>query len=84
MFRPRLAATMIAAGLLVIVSGRAHAQVPPYTAYGMGLRSGDAVTASIEGVECGRATVSAAGNWKISIPAEAPCHPSEGATVRFA
>lgn len=84
MFRPRLAATMIAAGLLAIVSGQAHAQVPPYTAYGMGLRAGDAVAASIEGVECGRATATAAGNWKISIPAEAPCHPSEGTTIRFA
>ena len=83
--RLRLPIAILAAALVLLASGgRAHAQMPPYTAYGMGLRSGDVVTASTEGVECGRATVSAAGNWKISIPADAPCHPSDGATVRFA
>ena len=76
---------MLVATLVLLTSGgHAHAQMPPYTAYGMGLHAGDVVTASIEGVECGRATVSAAGNWKISIATDAPCHPSDGATVRFA
>jgi hypothetical protein len=50
----------------------------------MGLPAGDLVTAAIDGVECGSARVSAAGNWKISIPAEAPCQPKDGSTVHFA
>lgn len=62
----------------------ASAQMPPYTAYGMGLRSGDLVSAAIGGVECGNVTVSAAGNWIIRIGADAPCGPVEGSTVRFA
>lgn len=75
-----LAATVVFLG----ATGQVHAQMPPYTAYGMGLRPRDVVTASIDGAECGRATVSAAGNWKITISAEAPCHPGDGSIVRFA
>jgi hypothetical protein len=79
----------ILAGLLatVLVAGGAtsvDAQMPPYTAYGMGLRPTDTVTATIEGVECGSVKVSVAGNWKISIPADAPCHPKDGSTIHFA
>ncbi|TAJ20575.1 MAG: hypothetical protein EPO65_03385 [Dehalococcoidia bacterium] len=65
-------------------AGVVSAQMPPYTAYGMGLPAGDLVTAAINGVDCGSARVSAAGNWKISIPAEAPCQPKDGSTVHFA
>ncbi len=71
-------------GALALCSiATASAQMPPYTAYGMGLRSGDLVSASIGDVECGNAKVSAAGNWIIRIGADAPCAPVEGSTVRF-
>lgn len=83
--RLRLPVAILAATLVLLASGgRAYAQMPPYTAYGMGLHAGDVVTASIEGVECGRTKVSAAGNWKITIPAESPCQPQDGATIHFA
>lgn len=83
--RLRLPVAILAATLVLLASGgRAYAQMPPYTAYGMGLRSGATVAASIDGVECGRAKVSAAGNWKITIPAESPCQPQDGATIHFA
>ncbi len=82
--RRALVVALLTVALTVGHAGVASAQMPPYTAYGMGLPPGDLVTASIDGVECGSARVSVAGNWKISIPAEAHCHPKDGATVHFA
>lgn len=81
--RPTRAA-LFACALLASSVATAAAQMPPYTAYGMGLSAGQVVTASIEGVECGSAKVSAAGNWIIRIGADAPCTPTDGSTVRFA
>ncbi len=81
--RPILA-SLLATTLVVGSVGGVAAQMPPYTAYGMGLQPTDTVTATIEGIECGSARVSVAGNWKISIPTEAPCHPTDGATIHFA
>ncbi len=81
--RPILA-SLLAAALVVGSVGGVAAQMPPYTAYGVGLQSTDTVTATIEGIECGSARVSGAGNWKISIPVDAPCHPKDGATIHFA
>ena len=74
-----LATALVAGGVASV-----EAQMPPDTAYGMGLQPTDTVTATIEGVECGSARVSVAGNWKISIPVDAPCHPKDGATIHFA
>ena len=79
-----LVVLLLAAALVLGNATFARAQVPPYTAYGTGLPRGVTVSASIDGVECGRAAVSAAGHWKLTIPAEAPCQPKEGATLRFA
>lgn len=75
---------VLTTSLMLGHAGVVSAQMPPYTAYGMGLHAGDVVTASINGVDCGSARVSVAGNWKISIPAEAPCHPMDGTAVHFA
>ncbi len=81
--RPRLLALVAGTALALAGLASAGAQMPPYTAYGMGLRAGEVVVASIEGVECGRTRVSAAGNWKISIPSDAPCQPVDGSTIGF-
>jgi len=82
--RRSILASLVATTLVVAGVGGVGAQMPPYTAYGMGLQPTETVTATIEGVECGSATVSVAGNWKISIPVDAPCHPKDGATIHFA
>ncbi len=79
--RPILA-SLLATVLVMGSVGGVAAQMPPYTAYGMGLQPTDTVTATIEGIECGSARVSVAGKWK-SIPADAPCHPTDGATIHF-
>ena len=64
-----------AAALLALLLGplalgfhTAHAQVGPDTAsfYGQNLSEGDAVTASIDGTECGSATATAEG-WVIPV-----------------
>ena len=82
--RRSILASLLATALVVGSAGGVSAQMPPYTAYGMGLLPTDTVTATIEGVECGSARVSVAGNWKLSIPVDAPCDPKDGAIIHFA
>ena len=72
-----------AAVLFSAFAASASAQVPPYTAYGIGQTAGAKVAANIAGKSCGEATVAAAGTWKITIGTDAPCAPKEGDTVAF-
>ena len=61
----------------------ADAQTPPAVFYGKGLKSGDRVEALIAGRSCGTATANAAGEWSISVQANAACAPTENAAVAF-
>ncbi len=75
------AAMMLAVYAVSIVP--AHAQTPPFSAYGMGLQSGDTVVAQINGKTCGQATADASGQWLLQIPSTAPCSPQDGDTITF-
>lgn len=83
----RFGTVLAVAALLVSMSmalaTAAQAQVPPASYYGGGATEGDEIGAWIDGVECGTATVDAAGEWVIFVEADAPCAPTEGATVSF-
>ena len=76
-----LVAIMFSMGLAF--AGTASAQTPPATLYGKGLKAGDKVDALIGGKSCGTATVNAAGEWSISVPATAACAPTQGAAIAF-
>jgi hypothetical protein len=69
------------AGLVAVQS--ASAQFLPAVLYGTGLWSGQKVEAFIDGKSCGSTTVSPKGEWVMQIPVEAPCGPTEDATITF-
>jgi hypothetical protein len=75
------AALMLSLGMAFAAS--ANAQTPPATFYGKGLTAGQVVGASIGGKSCGTATVTAAGEWVISIASDNACGPTAGAAVSF-
>ena len=64
-------------------AGAASAQSAPTTLYGKGgpLKAGDRIEASIGGKACAAASVTAAAEWAIQLPMNAPCAPTEGAPV---
>ena len=76
-----------AAGLMLSLgmafAASANAQTPPATFYGRGLTAGQTVGATIGGRSCGTATVTAAGEWVISVASDAACAPTAGAAVSF-
>lgn len=80
------AAAAIVAALLLGIGGlaprNAHAQSPPALYYGA-FTPGDVVEAFINDVSCGTTTAASDGEWKIEIPATAPCSPSAGSIVTF-
>ena len=57
-----VAALALAMLLFGAVATAAHAQVPPFTAYGSGLRAGDKVEAFDGAKSCGTATADGNGN----------------------
>jgi hypothetical protein len=61
----------------------ANAQVLPAVLYGQGLTSGQVVTASIGGEECGSATVNADGEWTMQIAPDNDCNPTANAAISF-
>lgn len=75
------AALMLSLGMAFAAS--AYAQSPPATFYGKGLTAGQVVGASVGGKACGTATVTAAGEWVISIAPDNACGPQAGAAVSF-
>lgn len=77
------AALAVAALLFGAYATAAHAQVPPFTAYGQGLSEGDVVEASVGGTSCGTATADADGNWLLQIASDAPCTPADGDEISF-
>lgn len=72
-----------AAVLFSVFTDPTAAQTAPYTAYGMNLKAGATIGASIAGRSCGTALVSAQGNWLISISATSACAPNERDVVSF-
>ena len=71
---------------LVASSSAAHAQNPPFTAYGAGanaVTAGDTIGAHIDGVSCGTATANSSGEWVLAISETAACSPVSGDTVTF-
>jgi hypothetical protein len=83
----RIASLVVAVAVALLLApglaGTARAQEAPYTAYGVGLNSGQVVAAFINGVECGSDAADSAGNWLISITSAAPCAPTAGAEITF-
>ena len=71
-------------GPMLFGASSALAQGAPANYYGGGLAEGDAVTASVDGAECGSATADASGGWLISIGADNDCGAVDGSTVNFA
>ena len=90
--RKGFARLVAAVGLFAIVTSigllagpSAHAQPAlPFLAYGVGQTAGDTVTANLAGAACGTGTVDAAGQWSISITADATCTVTAGDTINFA
>ncbi len=81
----RRIAFALASVLLLATAMPAAAQTAPYTAYGVGLKAGAKITASVGGVSCGPgATTDVAGNWIFRITTTDPCSPKEGDTISFA
>ena len=78
-----VAALALATLLFGAVATAAHAQVPPFTAYGSGLKAGDKVEAFDGTKSCGTATADANGNWILQIASNAPCNPAGGDTLTF-
>lgn len=73
-----------AAALSGAVAAPVSAQTAPYTAYGVGQKAGAMIAANIAGRSCGPGvTVSAAGNWLISIAITSACAPNERDVVSF-
>ncbi|MBM4415395.1 MAG: hypothetical protein FJ035_03875 [Chloroflexi bacterium] len=83
----RLGLVAAAAGLMLslgmVFAASANAQTPPATFYGKGLTAGHKVEASIGGRSCGTATVTATGEWVISVASDNKCQPTAGAAVSF-
>ena len=78
-----VAALALAMLLFGAVATAAHAQVPPFTADGSGLKAGDKVE-SFDGTKsCGTATADANGNWILQIASNAPCNPAANDTLTF-
>ena len=71
-------------GPMLFGASSALAQGAPANYYGGGLAEGDAVTASVDGAECGSATADASGGWLISIADDNDCGAVDGSTVNFA
>ena len=78
-----VAALALAMLLFGAVATAAHAQVPPFTAYGSGLRAGDKVEAFDGTRSCGTANADANGNWILQIASNAPCNPAANDTITF-
>ena len=69
--RPILA-SLLATAILIGSVGGVAAQMPPYTACGMGLQPTDTVTTTTEGVECGSARVASLATGRSASPLTLP------------
>lgn len=78
-----VAALALAMLLFGAVATAAHAQVPPFTAYGSGLRAGDRVEAFDGTRSCGTSVADANGNWILQIASNAPCNPAANDNITF-
>lgn len=77
-----LAALAVAAAALLIAPA-AEAQVPPFKAWGSGLKSGEVVRAFKGTTQVGQGTANASGNWDIDIPAGGSANVANGDTITF-
>ena len=66
----------------LLAGSTTHAQQPPYKAYGTGIAAGDVVAASVNGVDCGNTTATAAGEWVLDIIG-GDCQASTGDAIDF-
>ncbi len=67
-------------GVLTTASAQ---QAAPFTAYGVGLQSGQVVEVFDGSASCGSVTADGSGQWLIQISATSPCAPREGDTLSF-
>src|SRR5438034_10276197 len=78
-----IAAQLVAMFLFAAYTTEAHAQVPPFTAYGSLLKAGDKIEAFDGKYSCGTARADSNGNWILQISRSAPCNPATGDTITF-
>jgi hypothetical protein len=78
-----IAALLVAMFLFGAFPTDAPAQMPPFTAYGSGLKAGDKIEAFDRKNSCGAARADWNGNWILQISSSAPCNPATGDTITF-
>jgi hypothetical protein len=61
----------------------ALAQVPPFTAYGSGLKAGDKIEAFDGTKSCGTTRADSNGNWILQLSSSARCRPATGDRITF-
>lgn len=80
-----LGIALVAAATMFGIMASSASAGAPYTAYGVGLKPGAVITATLGGKACGPGvTVDALGNWLMWISDTAPCSPREGNLVALA
>ena len=78
-----IAAQLVAMFLFGIYATTVHAQMPPFTAYGSGLKADDKIEAFDGKYSCGTARADSNGNWILRISRSSPCDPATGDTITF-
>src|SRR5438045_3440947 len=78
-----IAAQLVAMFLFAACATEAHAQMPPFTAFGSLLKAGDKIEAFDGRKSCGTTTADSNGNWILRISNSAPCNPATGDTITF-
>ena len=78
-----IAALLVATFLFGAYATEAQAQIPPFTAYGSGVKTGDQIEAFDGKYSCGTARADSNGNWLLQISRSAPCNPATGDTITF-
>ncbi len=70
-------------GALALNASPAQAQLPPFKAFGAGLKSGDVVSAMKGSTEVGKATANASGNWDMDIQSAGVAAVANGDKITF-
>ena len=70
-------------GAVALSASPAQAQVPPFKAFGAGLKAGDMVSAMKGSTEVGKATANASGNWDMDIQSGGGASVANGDKITF-
>ena len=78
-----IAPLLVAMFLFGASATEVYAQMPPFTAYGSGVKADDKIEAFDGKYSCGTARADSNGNWILQISRSAPCNPATGDTITF-